>query len=138
MTRDKEPKLGHPVDLPDWAVDQWPNLNNWPTTRDVDSFVRGTRRHQDVRLAVLTGLRSWEAVDLNPVWGWVASMLALVGISVAISVSPIPWLRVATGVIVVVLGVIFLAVLINTHVTVDLRRRRARLWLRAFEDAIRH
>ena len=138
MTQDKEPKLGRPDDLPNWAIDHWPNLNHWPTVRDVDSFVRGTRRQPDVRLAVLTGLRSWEAVDLNPMWGWVGSLIALVGIFVALSTAQIPWVQIATGVILVVLGVIFLTVLINMHANADLRRRRTRLWLRAFEDAIHH
>jgi hypothetical protein len=138
MSQDKEPKLAHPDDLPDWALDRWPNLNNWPTVRDVDCFVRSTRRQPDVRLAVLTGLRSWEAVDLNPMWGWVASLIALVGIFGALYTSQIPWLRIALGVTLVVMGVIFVTILINVHASADLRRRRARLWLRAFEDAIRH
>jgi hypothetical protein len=136
--RDKEPDLGHPDELPDWATQHWPDLNRWPTVPDVDSFVRGTRRRPDVRLAVLTGLRSWEAVDLSPAWGWVGSLFALASVSGIFYVSQDIWIRVVTGVLIFALGAIFLTVLINMHAKADRRRRQSRAWLRAFEDVLHH
>jgi hypothetical protein len=136
MARDKEPTLGRPDDLPEWASEHWPDLNSWPTIQDVESFVRGTRRRPDVRLAVLTGLRSWEAVDLNPVWGWVGGMIGLIGLSGVFYASQTFWVRAVTGVLVLALGIIFLTVVISLNAKGDLRRRRSRMWLRAFEDAI--
>lgn len=137
MKRADMPNFGHPSELPLSALGFWPDLRDWPSLEEVDRFKRGTRRQPAARLAVLTGLRSWSSVDLAPIWAWVGGIIALgtLASSVVIAVA-IPWIQIVSVAVAVAGGIAGLTALANLHGNTDIRRRRALVWLRAFEDAL--
>lgn len=137
MKNDDVPDFGRPDELPEDAAEFWPDLRRWPTHQDVDRFTRGTRREPTKRLAVLSGLRSWSTVDLTPLWAWAGSMIALVAVGSSIVVGiNVLWIQVVSISVVLIGGCGGLTFLAMLQGKTDLRRRRALVWLRAFEEAL--
>jgi hypothetical protein len=137
MSRKPLRPLGYPDDLPHAARPLWPDLNRWPTPDDVSSFKRQTRRKQRERLAVLSGLRSWSEIDVSPIWAWASAIvtLSIAGLGVTVTVS-IWWIQLLTLVTTVAAALVLLNVTMSLSTTADLRRRRAHVWLRAFESEL--
>lgn len=137
MSRTTDEELGRPDDLPKHAVPFWPDLQRWPTVADVAEFKRRTRRHPDVRMAVLNGLRSWAEIDVAPIWAWAGAFLALIvaGMSGTIALN-VWWAQMIAWVITISAAFIFLVKMMALSTTADTRRRRAHIWLRALEDAL--
>lgn len=126
--------LGHPDELPDYAVPFWPDLSRWPTPRDVTTFKRSTRGNPDARLAVLSRLRSWSEINLGPIWAWTSAFLAVMiaGIGGTIAVQA-AIAQLIIWAVIVVLAAFFLVKVLALSTTADSRRRRAHIWLRALE-----
>jgi hypothetical protein len=125
-----------PDDLPLEAVPYWPDLERWPTPEDVTSFVRGTHAHPQIRLAVLSGLRSFSNADMNPLWSWAGSFIGLLAIAYSLAV-PTVWIQFAIPTVVLVIGVLLLGRLAGISAHMDVRRRRSITWLAAYEDGLR-
>ena len=125
-----------PEDLPPEAIPYWPDLERWPTPEDVTMFVRRTHAEPDIRLAVLTGLRSFSNSDVNPLWSWVGSFIGLFAIAFSVAV-PTVWIQVAIPTVVLVIGVVLLGRLASISAHMDVRPRRSITWLAAYEDRLR-
>jgi hypothetical protein len=134
MSRSAREDLGHPDELPEYAVPLWPDLSRLPTTHDVTMFRRSTRRNPDARLAVLSGLRSWSEINLGPIWAWTSAFLAVMiaGIGGTIAVQA-PIAQLIIWAVIVLLAAFFLVKVLALSTTADSRRRRAHIWLRALE-----
>ncbi|WP_285115051.1 hypothetical protein [Leifsonia sp. fls2-241-R2A-40a] len=134
MSRSTREDLGHPDELPEYAIPLWPDLSRWPTAHDVTTFRRGTHRNPDARLAVLNGLRSWSEINLGPIWAWTSAFLAVMiaGIGGMIAIQA-PTAQLVVWAVIVLLAAFFLMKVLALSTTADSRRRRAHVWLRALE-----
>jgi hypothetical protein len=124
-----------PEDLPLEAIPYWPDLERWPTPNDVTMFMRRTHAHPGIRLAVLSGLRSFSNSDINPLWSWVGSFIGLLAIAFSMAV-PTVWIQIAIPTVVLVIGLLLLGRLASISADMDVRRRRSITWLAAFEDGM--
>jgi hypothetical protein len=124
-----------PEDLPPRAIPYWPDLERWPTPDDVTVFVCRTDAHPDVRLAVLSGLRSFSNSDINPLWSWVGSFIGLFAIAFSVA-APNVWLQIGIPTVVLMVGAILLGRLASISADMDVRRRRSLIWLAAYEDGL--
>jgi len=124
-----------PDNLPEYAREFWPDLSEWPTTDEVKRFVRSTRRHPDARLAVLSGLRRFSAVDLSVPWAFFGIFVPVVLASVGTAIEQplITFVLVAASVVAII---IVMGIFADMSGDIDERRRSALAWLRAFEDAL--
>lgn len=129
------PSADVPDQFPRSAIRYWPDLGRWPTTSDVDDFLRSTRRRPEPRLAVLTGLRRYAVVELNIIWAVAAIFVALFTAMFAALPPGVP--TAAAMVLGAAIAILFLARLMSETARVDERRRAAVAWLHAFEDGIR-
>lgn len=121
--------------LPESAHRYWPDLNGWPTPLDVQKFVRGTRRKPDERLAVLSGLRSFGEVDQAHLWAWLGVWVGVIALIATTPVDPI--VKLFGGAAIVAVALVLLVRLLTISAAIELRTRRSRIWLRAFEDELR-
>ena len=135
MTRRDSTPPGHPADLPVEALPYWPNLEKWRTPVDVHEFLRSTRRVPHIRLAVINGLRFWAVIDVSPIWAWASGIVTLsvtgLGVTVAVNVG---WIQLIALILAFGLDLLFLSMMVNMSLSADVRRRRADLWLLAFEE----
>jgi len=142
MTKKKRAKWGAnvvlqmPTELDEESARFWPVFDNWPTAADVARFVDGTRATPDVRLNVLSGLRSYSATNIQPVWSFAAIWITLMALSTTIPTS-LEWVRTAILVALVIVGLVVIGKLVDLSGDVDIRTRRAIVWLAAFEDGLR-
>jgi len=148
MTRRDSTPPGHPADLPVEALPYWPNLEKWRTPVDVHEFLRSTRRVPHIRLAVINGLRFWAVIDVSPIWAWASGIVTLsvtgLGVTVAVNVGWIQlgvtvavnvgWIQLIALILAFGLDLLFLSMMVNMSLSADVRRRRADLWLLAFEE----
>lgn len=112
-----------------------------PTAGDVRKFVRLTRRDPDLRLEVLTNLRTWVDDRAALITGGAAMLFAALAVLVSLLTTvPVDALRLGGWIAAVIFGValVTLAWRLMTMVNVVNRRRvTAATWLAAYEDALR-
>lgn len=127
--------LWRPDELPSSARCYWPNKTDWPTTSEVRTFIRETRKKPEVRLAVLTGLRRYSEPGSSQMLMAIGSVIVSI-VAVALTVSglntQLHFIIVYAGSAYILLALFGIALAIQ----MDERRKMANAWLRALEDAL--
>jgi len=113
----------------------WPDLNMWPTPGIVAQFVKGTRHNPRQRLNVLSGLRHYAEVDMQSFMSWVAVWISVLAFAFAVPTELVV-IKTLTGILIFVVGLAGLSRLGSSLSEVETRRRRAKIWLAAFENGI--
>lgn len=124
-----------PSELPRSAVVLWPDLTRWPTSESIVPLVRRLRRDHPQRLAILTGLRMWETTDFGSMWAWIGAWISLLAVTL-VSASGVQWLQISLAAVIALVGFVGLSRLLTHVAAVELRRRRAHVWLLALEDRL--
>jgi hypothetical protein len=124
-----------PEELPAPAKQYWPRQTDWPTDGDIRSFIDETDGTEDVRLAVLTGLRRWSEPGSSQLMVSLGSLVvAIAAIGVGFSnLDP----RFYIGVVIsAAIYLIIAFVIYGRAAQMDERRKMAHAWIRAIEDEL--
>lgn len=128
---------------PHWArphdeapADLWPDISKLPTQRTLAVLGAARRSRPNDYLAVMNGLRWATTGDMTSAWSFMATWVAMIAVVFAALTALTPWALIAVfiffGAFTFMLN--HIAGLVSDH---SARKRHAKVWLVALEDANR-